>query len=46
MTIFNELIKTCHGDLALFAPSVCEMMSILLNSPFIEFKAAATSTVR
>ena len=46
MTIFNELIKTCHGDLALFAAPVCDMMTILLNSQIIELKAAGTETVR
>ena len=45
MTIFNELIKTCHSDLALFASPVCEMMTLLLSSADPEFKAAGTETV-
>ena len=45
MTIFNELIKTCHGDLALFASPVCELMTLLLSSTTPELKSSATETV-
>lgn len=45
MTIFNELINTCHGDLALFAAPVCEMLTILLSSSSKDHKALATETV-
>jgi len=44
MTIFNELIKTCHVDLALFESSVREMMTILLSSTSAWQKALGTDT--
>ena len=45
MTIFNELINTCHGDLALFASPVCEMMILLLSSSSMDHKSIGTETV-
>ena len=45
MTILNELINTCHGDLALFSGSVCEMITMLLSSGTVEYKSMGTEIV-
>eukprot|EP00011_Vannellida_sp_DIVA3-517-6-12_P004778 CAMPEP_0114614910 /NCGR_PEP_ID=MMETSP0168-20121206/5895_1 /TAXON_ID=95228 ORGANISM="Vannella sp., Strain DIVA3 517/6/12" /NCGR_SAMPLE_ID=MMETSP0168 /ASSEMBLY_ACC=CAM_ASM_000044 /LENGTH=805 /DNA_ID=CAMNT_0001825969 /DNA_START=30 /DNA_END=2443 /DNA_ORIENTATION=+ len=44
MHIFNELIKACHTDLALFASHVREMMRVLFSSSQLEHKELGTDT--